>query len=203
MKSCNSKGISLVLAASFFLLVNHASPALADAKTDGDKGIAEFEKGNLMESMILLEKSAEEGYVPAQVTLAYILDSSERNDEAFKWYQKAADANDPAGLFGLGTMYAKGEGTTADPVKAGQLIERSARQVHMPAMRAYAHALEYGRLGFERDVSAAVEWYSNAADAGDYVSMRRLKQAYELGQLGLPVDPEKASEWDAESKKEN
>jgi len=183
--------------------MNHSSLALADAKSDGDKGIAEFKIGNLIESMRLLEKSAEEGYVPAQVTLAYILDQSERNSEAFKWYQQAADANDAAGLFGLGGMYAKGEGTTADPEKAGRLIERSALQNHLPAMRAYASALEYGQLGFDRDGSSAAEWYLKAANAGDDVSMSRLKEAYTSGQLGLPVDPEQASKWDAKINKEN
>ncbi|RLA11070.1 MAG: hypothetical protein DRQ59_10540, partial [Gammaproteobacteria bacterium] len=120
-----------------------------------------------------------------------------------KWYQQAADANDAAGLFGLGGMYSKGEGTTADLQKAGRLIERSALQNHLPAMRAYAYALEYGQLGFDPDGSAAAGWYLKAANAGDGVSMRRLKDAYASGQLGLPVDPEQAAKWDAEINKEN
>ena len=197
MKTCKNKRISVALMLTFCLLMNHSSLALADAKADGDKGIAEFKNGNLIESMRLLEKSAEAGYAPAQVTLAYILDQSERNSEAFKWYQQAADANDAAGLLGLGGMYAKGEGTTADPQKAGRLIERSALQNHLPGMRAYAHALEYGQLGFVPDGSAAAEWYLKAANAGDGVSMQRLKDAYASGQLGLPVDPEQAAKWDA------
>ena len=203
MKTCKKNRISVAFMFTFCLLMNHSSLVLADAKSDGDKGIAEFKNGNLIESMRLLEKSAEKGYVPAQVMLAYILDQAERNSEAFKWYQKAADANDAAGLFGLGGMYAKGEGTTADPQKAGQLIERSALQNHLPAMRVYASAMEYGQLGFDRDGSAAAEWYLKAANAGDSVSMRRLRDAYTSGQLGLPVDPEQASKWDTETNKEN
>jgi TPR repeat protein len=203
VKTSKNKRISVAFMFTFCLLMNHSSLVLADAKSDGDKGIAEFKNGNLIESMRLLEKSAEEGYVPAQVTLAYIFDQSERNSEAFKWYQQAAEANDAAGLFGLGGMYAKGEGTTADPEKAGRLIEQSALQNHLPAMRAYASALEYGQLGFERDGSSAAEWYLKAANAGDDVSMSRLKEAYTSGQLGLPVDPEQASELDARIKKEN
>jgi len=203
MKTCKNKRISVALMFTFYLLMNHSSLVLADAKSDGDKGIAEFKNGNLIESMRLLEKSAEKGYVPAQVMLAYILDQAERNSEAFKWYQQAADANDAAGLFGLGGMYAKGEGTTADPQKAGQLIERSALQNHLPAMRAYANAMEYGQLGFDLDGSSAAEWYLKAANAGDSISMRRLKDAYTSGQLGLPVDPEQASKWDAEINKGN
>jgi len=176
---------------------------LADAKTDGDKGIAEYRNGNLIEGMLLLETSAKKGYVPAQVTLAYILDQGEQDSEAFHWYQQAANNNNPAGLFGLGSMYAKGEGTSLDPQKAGQLIKQSALLNHLPAMRAYANALEYGQLGFSQNNTAAAKWYLKAANAGDGVSMRRLRNAYTLGQLGMPIDPAQASKWDAEINKGN
>ena len=73
----------------FSLLMLSSSLVLADAKTDGDKGIEEFRNGNLIEAMRLLEISAEQGYVPAQVTLAYILDQAEQNSEAFHWYQQS------------------------------------------------------------------------------------------------------------------
>ncbi len=193
----------VALMVTFCLLMIQSSMVRADAKSDGDKGIAEYRAGNLIEGMHLLEKSAEQGYTPAQVTLAYILDKSESNNAAFKWYQEAANSNDAVGLFGLGGMYAKGEGTSPDPEKAGQLIKRSALQNHLPAMRAYANALENGQLGFSRDGISAAEWYMKAARSGDGVSMRRLKQAYTLGQLGLPVDPEQASKWDAEINRGN
>ena len=35
--------------------------ALANAKTDGEKGIAEYRLGNMIEGMQLLQKSAEQG----------------------------------------------------------------------------------------------------------------------------------------------
>ena len=54
----------------FCFLMLPSSLVLADAKTDGDKGIAEYRKGNLIEAMDLLEKSAVKGYTPAQITLA-------------------------------------------------------------------------------------------------------------------------------------
>jgi len=178
------------------LLLLPQARALGDARTDGDLGIEAFRQGRLIEGMELLQRSAEGGYAPAQVTLAYILDFSERDREAFYWYQQAADSNDAAGIFGLGTMYAKGEGVERNPQKAGQLTRRAAQMEHLPAMRAYAYALENGALGFDRDHAAAVEWFAKAAAAGDQVSMRRLKDAYSQGQLGLPVDPQQASAWE-------
>lgn len=187
----------------FCFLVLPTSLLLADAKTDGDKGIAEYRKGNLIEGMRLLEISAEQGYVQAQVTLAYILDQAEQNSEAFHWYQQSANLNHPAGLFGLAGMYAKGEGTDKNSQKAGQLIKQSALLNHVLAMRAYAHALEYGQMGFSQSNSVAAEWYLKAANSGDTVSMRRLRNAYKLGQLGMPIDPEQASKWDAKINVEN
>lgn len=197
MKSINLNRIFAKIISIFCSLVIASSLALADAKTDGDKGIAEYRKGNLIESMLLLEKSAGKGYAPAQVTLAYILDKSEQDTQALHWYQQAANNNYPAGLFGLGNMYAKGEGTEKDTQKAGQLIRQSALLDHVPAMRAYAYALEYGQLNFNQNSSSALEWYLKAASSGDKVSMRRLNNAYTLGELGLLVDPEQASIWDS------
>ncbi|NCF37442.1 MAG: hypothetical protein GWP56_13845 [Gammaproteobacteria bacterium] len=177
------------------LLLSLPCMAQADARADGERGIAEYRKGNLIEGMQLLNKSAQQGYIPAQTTLAYILDAAEKNDEAFYWYQQAADRNDAAGLFGLGSMYGKGEGTDRDPVKSGQLIERAAQLGHVEAMRVYAHALEHGQLGLAADPGSAADWYLKAAELGNKMSMHRLKQAYSLGQLGLPIDPERAEAW--------
>ena len=203
MKSIKLNRIFVKIIFIFCSLVIASSLALADAKTDGDKGIAEYRKGNLIESMLLLEKSAGKGYAPAQVTLAYILDKSEQDTQALHWYQQAANNNYPAGLFGLGNMYATGEGTEKDPQKAGQMIEKSALLGHLPAMRAYAYALEYGQLGFSQNNSSAAEWYLKSADSGDKDSMRRLKKAFTLGQLGLPVNLQQATIWDSKIKTEN
>ena len=172
-------------------------PAWADARADGDKGIAEYRKGNLIASIQLLEKSAASGYAPAQVTLAYIYDQSENDDAAFYWYQQAADSKDAAGLYGLGNMYAKGEGTEKDSTRAGQLILQSAQLDYLPAIRAYAFALENGHLGFDNNPATAANWYLKAAESGDTVSMRRLRDAYKFGQLSLPINAQQSAHWDA------
>jgi TPR repeat protein len=160
----------------------------------GEKGIEAFRQGNLILAMDLLNKSAVKGYAPAQTTLAYIMDQAEENDRAFEWFELAAKQNYAAAQFGLGNMYAKGEGTPKDPLIAGQWIKKSALQQHAPAMRAYAYALEYGNLGFEMGPDQALHWYRLCSDAGDLVCTRRLVQAYETGDLGEPVDEDRANE---------
>lgn len=196
MKEANTASNFSILFCLITPLLMLSSALQADARTDGDQGIEEYRKGNLIEGMQLLEKSAAQGYAPAQTTLAYILDVAEQDADAFHWYQQAAESNDAAGLFGLGGMYIKGEGTVKDPMKGGQLIKRAAQLGYVRAMQVYARALEHGQLGFEPDQRSAAEWYLKAASLGDQNSMQRLKQAYTLGQLGLPVDPQQAEAWD-------
>lgn len=179
------------------LLMCCNSLAHSDAIVDGNKGIEEFRKGNLIEAMQLLRSSAKQGYAPAQNTLAYILDQSEVNEDAFYWFQQAALQGHAAGQLGLGNMYAKGEGIKKDPIKAGEWIEKSARQMHVPAMRAYAYALEFGQLGFTQDKKSSGQWYLKAANAGDEVAMRRLSKAYRIGELGFKQDSTQAIFWES------
>lgn len=186
-----SGGLSLALASILVM----PTTLQADARSEGELGITEYRKGNLIEAMHLLEISAAQGYLPAQTTLAFILDSAERDAEAVHWYQKAAKRQDADALFGLAGMYAKGEGTDKDPHKAGQLIQQAAQLEHREAMRVYAHALEYGQLGFESSQPSAGKWYLKAAALGDKVSMQRLTKAFTQGQLGLPVDAQQAKAW--------
>ena len=160
----------------------------------GEKGIEEFRQGNLITAIDLLSKSAEKGYAPAQVTLAYIMDQAEENDRAFELFEQAALQDNAAAQFGLGNMYAKGEGTEKDPFLGGQWIKKSALQNHAPAMRAYAFALEHGNLGLQRRLDQALQWYNQCHEAGDPVCTRRLVNIYENGELGLPVDKNKADE---------
>jgi TPR repeat protein len=103
------------------------SPLLADAQTDGERGIEAYQQGRLIEAMELLESAAQGGYAPAQVMLAFIQDAAENDNEAFEWYRRAAEAGDAAGIYGLGIMYAKGEGVERDPVEAGRLIRPRAK----------------------------------------------------------------------------
>ena len=198
MENIHLNPIILRLVLALFLNLLLIPLAQADAKTDGDKGIAEYRQGNMIVAMQLLQKSSEQGYAPAQVTLAFIMDKAEQDKEAFRLYEAAAEQNHAGGIFGLGNMYAKGEGTEKDHIEAGRLIEQSAQLGHIPAMRAYANAQEYGQLGFSRSNSSAAMWYLKAANVGDDVAMQRLKKAYLNGELGLTIDLEEAERWNAQ-----
>lgn len=190
------RGPSIIAALPLYLLSAWLAPAIADPETDGERGIAEYRQGNLITAIRLLESSARAGYVPAQVTLAYIFDQAEENRTALHWYRQAARRGDAEAMFALSEMYARGEGTDANPLEAGRLLRRAAELGHLRAMRAYAFVLEHGELGFSRHDNGALDWYRRAAEHGDPVAMRRLRDAHRDGELGLPIDAVAAAAWD-------
>ena len=177
------------------LMVMPSSTLLADAQSDGERGISLYRQGNLIESMHLLNAAAEKGYAPAQAVLAHIYDQSEEDEKAVSLYQEAASVKNPEGLFGLGSMYLKGEGVAKDPRRAAELILEAATLSHSPAMRVVAHAYESGLMGLVVNQAEALRWYTGAAEAGDHTSIQRLIRAYGQGELGLGVDPAQAQHW--------
>ena len=115
------------------LLLAFGAPfALAGPEQDSELAVKEFARGDLVAAIALWRKAANEGYAPAQVWLGDILDKAEEDQEAVEWYRKAAAQGSPAGEYGLGQMYAKGEGVKKDFAEAQTHILRAA-QKELPA----------------------------------------------------------------------
>jgi TPR repeat protein len=170
---------------------------LASPEEDGKEGIREYELGNMIDGMELMYKSANAGYAPAQAKLGYILDQSEENEKAVIWFRKAAEQGNVDGQYGLGIMYAKGDGVEKTFSEAIIWIKKAADQGHLMAMRTYATALENGELGISKDEDETLRWLRKAADQGDAISIRRLAQAYRWGELGLVTDTIEANKLQA------
>jgi len=190
--SVRSRGIYI---ASFFLCWSIAVTASPIQNTE--KGIEAFNRGDVVAAMGFFQKAAEEGYAPAQVRLAYIFDQSESNEEAVKWYRKAAEQNNAEGKYGLAEMHVSGEGVEQDFSQAVLLITEAAEQGLVRAMRNLAIAYERGGLDLETDHVKTVYWIEKAAETGDRWAIGRLVQAYQQGELGLPADENKAQSWKA------
>lgn len=188
MKQTQSVTIALLL----LLMITSVQSQSVDYAQIGEKGIQAFSQGNLIQAMDLLNQSAQNGYAPAQSTLAYILDKADENERAFELFKQAAEQNNAAGQYGLAGMYAKGEGTEKNPQLAGEWMKKSAMQSYILAMRDYAYALENGELGFDMDINQAVHWYNQCVEAGDAVCKHRMALAYGKGELGLALDEKKA-----------
>ena len=138
-----------------------------DAADDLQAGIDAFNRGDLPGAMTLYEKAAEEGSAEAQVRLAYLLDYSEDNEEAFHWYGAAADQGYPDGIAGLAGMYAKGEGVAEDPQQARELYEKAGEAGHAASIRVLISAYEKGGLDVEKDATQAAYWRDKQASLKD------------------------------------
>lgn len=139
----------------------HAGP-----EQDTEQAEKEFARGGLVPAMALWRKAANEGYAPAQARLGDILDKAEEDDQAVSWYRKAADQGNGAGLFGLGSMYGKGEGVTKDLEQARKYILLAAEKDYLPAVVVAADMYKFGTYGAQLDVALHEKWKVKAAELG-------------------------------------
>ena len=153
-----------------------------------------FDESDIVGAMSYYRKAAEAGYAPAQSRLAYLLDKSERNEEAVKWYQKAVEQGDAEAEHGLAGMYVSADGIAQNSAEALRLFRSSANKAYPPAIRVMAAAYEKGGIGLRIDYELAREWLEKGVQLNDYWSIKRLAQAYANGELGLRIDRQKAAQ---------
>jgi len=132
--------------------------AVAGPEQDTELAEKEFARGDLLASMGLWRKAAQQGYAPAQVRLADILDKAEEDVEAADWYRKAAVQGNAAGEYGLGQMYLKGEGVKKDFEQAQSYILRAAGKDYLEAVVLMMEAYRTGGMGVAVDITQADAW---------------------------------------------
>ena len=151
--NCNTR-ILLLLS----MLLGLCVPAMADdvsVEADVQAGIDAYDRGDLMAALSHYGKAAEEGSALAQARLAWIHDLSEENEAAVKWYRASADQGHRDGQYGLGEMYAKGEGVEKNSEEAALWFTRAADNGHAQAQRVLIDAYENGHLGLDADPAKA------------------------------------------------
>ena len=132
--------------------------AVAGPEQDTELAEKEFARGDLVASMALWTKAATLGYAPAQSRLGDILDKAEEDVQAVDWYRKAATQGNAAGEYGLGQMYAKGEGVKKDFVQARSYNLRAAEKGHLLAVVLMMESYRAGGLGLPVDKTQADAW---------------------------------------------
>lgn len=147
-----------------FLLVFVMSSAAGASSADQEKLLKRADKllnnNDIVKSMELYRKLADEGYAPAQSRLGYILDQSEENEEAVRLYRLAANQGYPGGEHGLGVMYLKGEGVEKDNAKGVELITRAAKKGYVKAIKTMITAYKKGLYNLDVDPEKASLWES-------------------------------------------
>ena len=149
------------------------------------------------EGMRLLKKSADAGYVPAELLLGDIYSNGQgvpkAPPEALKWYRKAADQGNADAQRRLGVMYYFGEGVEKDDHAAVEWYRKAADQGVAKAQTSLGYMYQFGK-GVVEDDRAAVEWYRKAADQGFADAQSNLAWMYDNGE-GVVKDDRAAAEW--------
>jgi TPR repeat protein/serine/threonine protein kinase len=137
----------------------------------------------------LLEAAAGQGNGTAMVALGTRADDAGRYDEAFAWFQRAADEGDSEGKLRLGILYRDGHGVPQDQVKALELFLEVAGAGNTWGMVEVGYAYQEGR-GTARDFEQARSWYRRAMDAGQTAGALKLASLVEAGQGGAKDEVE-------------
>lgn len=138
-----------------------------------------------------LTKSADHGNVNAQRSLGELFRSELlRPGEAVGWYQKAAAQGDIHSLFTLGEMYRDGNGVGKDIGQAVSFFSAAAEKGNVNARYYLAeiYNTEY------KDLSAACEWYLNAAKQGHLEAQLRVGLMYLRGEA-VSISHADAFKW--------
>ncbi len=116
-----------------------------------------------------LEKTAQQGYAPAQNSLAVMYAKEEGVEKdiqrAIKWLEKATKQGYAPAQFLLAQMYSTGEGVEKDIQRAIKWLEKATKQGYAPAQFLLAQMYSTGE-GVEQDRRRAIKWLEKAAQKG-------------------------------------
>lgn len=172
-----------------------------DARAQYD--LAKQYEGNRLPNFIakaveLYNRSAEQGYLPAQIRLADIYSRGARgipinNEMAIKWYTKAADQGDIEMSYHLGHLYQYGSNVKKDITKAIKFYKQAADYGYAPAEHSLGVIYQYGDGG-TTEKSKAFDLFERAAKKGYVQSQMSLAQMYQSGD-GINQDLILAAKW--------
>lgn len=152
---------------------------------------------NLPEAVALLRRAADQGYLPALLTLSDFLTRDgmpgRDPDEAFRLAMRGYEAGDVNFANQLGIYYENGTGTGKDLANAARMYREAAEAGISHAMRNYGLALQAGE-GLAADPAAALQWFRRAADAGEIDAYNDIGLAYQNGS-GVERDDIEAVRW--------
>jgi TPR repeat protein len=152
------KNSTSILCAVLAIASGRVSAQDVDVDSEIASGFEAYNRGDVVAAMMHYENAANAGSADGQARLAWVLDQSEQNEDAVRWYRAAAEQGYPDGYYGLGEMYAKGEGVEQDGEKAVENFTLAAENGHAQAMRVLISAYEKGELGLEADSVRADYW---------------------------------------------
>lgn len=137
--------------------------------------------------------AANGGYVPAYNSIASIYYSKKNYKKAWKWYLKAADANDSEGQYYVGVFYLNGLHVKKNTHMAIKYFEKSANQKYENASLALAELYING-TGVQKDEKKALKLLTTVAEKGNAKAQYKLGQFYQMGVV-VNKDVMQAAHW--------
>jgi len=183
LRALRTAALAALVPVSIFIGTVCAAP-----QDDFNAGRKAYLAGDVVAAMTPLRRAADAGHAPAQSLYGYILEKAEYNEEAAQYFRRAAEQGDADGQYGLGLLYATGEGVARDPAAARDWLERAGNQNHGLAVVALSQAFLAGRLGFKTDPAdaAGLGWVRKAGEIDSIPALTYLAQGYRSGAFGAP-----------------
>ena len=114
-------------------------------------------------------------------------------NEAFKWYQKAADNGAADAYVGLGVMYCKGQGVAQNYGEAFQWFQKAVDNGD-PVAYGWLVSMYYNGQGVSQNYGEAFKWTKKAAEKGIAAAYAGLGGMYYKGQ-GVAQNYNEAFKW--------
>ena len=112
---------------------------------------------------------------------------------SFDCFQRAANQDDPNGLYNLGTCYARGIGCEPDALKAFTCFKRAAKAGHPEALNNMGACYREG-ISVAKDLNAATRYFKESAALGN--AFGELNYAFALSRgEGTPQDDVQAADY--------
>lgn len=177
------------------VLLLSASCVAQDAKSLYDEALNKLtgppQNRSDMRGVDLMQRAADQGYVPAIVAVGTIYDvgalAGSNPSKASDYYRKAINQGNHFAEYLLGRMYFSGVLTGGR--RESERWLRAAAQAGNP----YAAYL-YGAAVYDRDPPEAVKWFQPAAEAGLPYAQYALGKALNVGGR-VPIDKRQAYLW--------
>jgi len=100
-------------------------------------------------------------------------------NEAFKWFQKAADKGHMRAEYKLGFLYYKGDGVNKNGEQAFKWLSKSANKGYTPA-QFYIGKMYSAGIGVDRNYSKAYDWFKKADGQGYFPAKAEVKKTAKL-----------------------
>jgi len=161
-------------------------------------------KQNFIQAHNWFQKSAEQGFPPAQYKLGQMYNKAEgisqNLSQATQWFNKAmlhyhtaaVQGNDQA-QYQLGQMYYNGEGASSNFVLAEQWYRKAAEQGNAEAQYQLGQMYYEGK-GVSQDFVKAKQWYHKSAIQGSTEAQHQLGKMYHDGEA-VKKDLNQAAQW--------